>query len=174
MRINLDDLFIEEIEPVVLPFAESVESRADVTFPRPVQGEVRLTRAADTVWVGGKVTTSVELTCGRCLRAYDEQLAARFEEGFHPTDAVAVPAGDRRHELADRDFLNVLAGTEIDVTEVVRQHLLMALPIVPVCREDCRGLCSKCGADLNVSACTCAEEAVDPRLAALKGFRSSG
>ena len=61
-------------------------------------------------------------------------------------------------------------GDMIDLTEVVRQHLVLALPIAPRCSSDCRGLCPRCGADRNAGTCGCDTEGIDPRLQALEGW----
>jgi len=58
--------------------------------------------------------------------------------------------------------------SEIDITEDIRETVLLAIPIKLLCKHDCKGLCPHCGANLNVESCTCAEEMIDPRWEALK------
>ena len=64
-------------------------------------------------------------------------------------------------------------GEELDLCEAVQEQVIMALPVRPLCREDCRGLCPVCGADLNEESCTCAEKTVDPRWKALSELKIS-
>jgi len=158
--VELDTICREE-PGAVLAFSEMVESGTEVAFPRPVQGEIRFTREGETVWVEGAVETVVTLVCGRCLRPFPHRLTGIFREGFRRG------AGPPRQGA---DLILDLAGPELDVTEVVRQHLLMALPMAPLCRPECRGLCPLCGADRNERACACTPEEGDPRLAVLRDF----
>lgn len=162
--MELDTICREE-PSTVLAFAETVDSGAEVAFPRPVQGEIRFTREGETVWVDGAVETVVTLACGRCLRPFPYRLAGSFREGFRRGGWE----GGRPREGAE--LILDPAGPLLDVTEVVRQHLLMALPMAPLCRPECRGLCPLCGADRNEAACACTPEEGDPRLAALRDFR---
>jgi uncharacterized protein len=149
----------------VLVFAGPVESGADVSFPHPVEGHIRVTRSGETVWLSGEVGTTVTLTCGRCLRPFEYRLVGVFREGFRlPGESPPVKAGGD-------ELVSMVEGPTLDVTEVVRQHLLVALPMVPLCRPACRGLCPVCGADRNETVCACVVEQVDPRLAPLRDFR---
>ena len=166
MIVDLDEIGREEPAGPVLAFAETVESGAEIFFARQVEGEIRFTRAGETVWVDGTVGTTVTLTCGRCLRSFPHRLACAFHEGFR---TAATGATQRLRDGGN--LIVTLEGSTLDVTEVARQHLLMALPMVPLCRPACRGLCPVCGADRNEIACGCGGERIDPRLATLRGFR---
>ncbi len=161
------DAICREEPSTVLAFAEMVDSGAEVAFPRPVQGEIRFTREGETIWVDAAVETVVTLVCGRCLRSFPHRLVGIFHEGFRRR------GGEAGRPREGADLILDLAGPELDVTEVVRQHLLMALPMAPLCRPECRGLCPICGADRNEVACACALEEGDPRLAVLRDFRTA-
>ncbi len=164
MIVDLDTICRGE-PSTVLAFAETVDSGADVAFPGPVQGEIRFTREGETVWVEGAVETLVTLACSRCLRPIPHRLTGSFREGFRRGAGHSGRARDGAELILD------VEGPELDVTEVVRQHLLMALPMAPLCRPECRGLCPVCGADRNEVACACSPDEGDPRLAALRHFR---
>lgn len=168
MIIDLEQIRLEEGAGEDLPVAEMIESGGEVGFARPVEGTVHLARVGETIWVNGKVATWITLTCGRCLRPFDQRLIGTFREGFRRGLAGNEPV---RGSLSEEDLVVALEGTQLDITEVARQHLLMALPMVPVCRPTCAGLCPHCGADRNERACGCATEAGDPRFEALRGFR---
>ncbi len=165
MIVDLDVIARDEPAEIVLAFAEVLESGAEVLFARQVDGEIHFTRDGATVWVSGAVSTTVTLTCGRCLRPFAHRLRGTFREGFRP-GAADVPRPREGGELT-----LPVEGSTLDVTEVARQHLLLALPMVPLCRATCRGLCPVCGADRNEVVCGCAAEEIDPRLAPLQGFR---
>ncbi len=88
----------------------------------------------------------------------------------------AVPAGHRtgegdEQEVEEEDLdTSYYRDDQIDLNELLREQFYLALPMKPLCREDCRGLCPQCGTNLNTGTCTCATEWEDPRLAALKGL----
>lgn len=170
MRLSAGDLLVDRHAVRVLPFSERLEPPAeDVTLPEPVEGELVLTGTGRTVCLSGRVRTVVELVCGACLGVFRQPLEVAVSEEF---GRVGSPVDDARRgeqELGSEDFIMPLeAGDLVDVTEVVRQHLILALPIAPRCHAGCRGLCPQCGANLNAGSCACSREAFDPRLEALR------
>ncbi|MBI3976212.1 MAG: DUF177 domain-containing protein [Armatimonadetes bacterium] len=169
MIVDLDQLDLDDRAGVSLLFGEVVESGAEVTFPLPVEGRITVTRAGGVTWVRGEVSTGVTLTCGRCDRPFAHRLVGAFREGYRPGQEEA--GEEKRPARGGAAVVLPLAGSQLDVTEVVRQHLLMALPMAPTCRPECRGLCPTCGADRNEVRCGCAAEEEDPRLEALRRFR---
>jgi len=135
----------------------------------PVCGELVLSRVGPTVRVDGRVATRVALVCGACLASFEQPLEVTIDEEFSRGGAVEhAPSGE---PLGAEAFLApVEPGDMIDLTEIVRQHLVLALPIAPRCSSDCRGLCPRCGADRNAGTCGCDTEGIDPRLQALEGW----
>jgi uncharacterized protein len=162
--VDLESISPDGPTATVLALAETVESGTDLVFDR-VQGEIRLTRTSEIVWVSGRVAATVTVPCGRCLRSCAHRLEGRFREGFR------IQAGRAAGEQSGGDLILTLAGPTLDVTDVVRQHLLLALPMTPLCRPDCRGLCPVCGVDRNDVVCGCVPDRRDPRLATLQRFR---
>lgn len=155
MRIDVAELDIGEVRRAA--FNEVVDSRTeDVRFDAPVNGDVEVNRTARTANLRGHLTTTVPLVCGRCLAPYRHGVALVLAE-----ESVVGGAPPPAEGVLGPDLV-------LDVTEAVRQHLLLALPMVPVCRPDCRGLCPRCGTNLNERECGCARDTViDPRLAPL-------
>ena len=122
-------------------------------WPTAVRADVSLDRAGEQVTVRGVVRTAARLECVRCLKTFD--LAVE-------TDLVvyADRAGRSRHvveedDLERDDYMKFHDGRTLDVGEEVREALLLEIPMAPHCREDCRGLCPRCGADLNEGPCGC-------------------
>ena len=116
------------------------------------------------VFVRGRLVATMPQTCSRCL----EDFAARVDA---PVDVrlVPKPAGADSVELGADDLdVDFYENDELDVTRVVANEATLALPMKPLCREDCRGLCRACGANRNVTPCTCDTRPPDPRLAALR------
>jgi uncharacterized protein len=115
------------------------------------------------VFVHGRLAATMPQTCSRCL----EDFAARVDA---PVDVrlVPKPSGADSVELGADDLdVDFYENDELDVTRVVANEATLALPMKPLCREDCRGLCRACGANRNVTPCTCDTRPPDPRLAAL-------
>lgn len=122
----------------------------------PVELVLTITNAGDFLWAVGKVKAAVGLECSRCLKKFAMTLEGRIEEKY------------RLHAGADGGEEIPFAEDELDFTEKVVESLLLALPMKPLCRENCRGLCPRCGKDLNEGDCACPADEVDPRLAVLR------
>ena len=173
MRVNVSELLADRDGARVLAFAEPLPAPGeDVSFVEPVTGELVLTGSAGGVSLRGRVRTVASCVCGACLRRFPLPIAVDVTEQFGPRSEAPEPDAPVR-ELVPGDFLvAVEAGDMIDVTEVVRQHVVLALPLAPRCREDCPGLCPRCGADLNDGPCGCEPHDLDPRLDALRRWRA--
>jgi uncharacterized protein len=116
------------------------------------------------VFVRGRVAATMPLTCSRCIEAFpgraDVDIDVRLMPRPRAADSVELGADDLDVDFYDND--------ELDLARVVENETTLALPMKPLCRPDCRGLCAVCGANRNVVACTCASRPPDPRLAALR------
>ncbi len=170
MRLSVGDLLAAPHAVRVLPLSEWLQSPAeDVTLVEPIGGELTLTSTGRTVCLSGRVRAVVELVCGACLGGYRQALEFAVAEEFGRVAAASAEEDRSDPELGPEDFVTPLApGDLIDVAEVLQQHLVLALPIAPRCRDDCRGLCAQCGADLNTGRCACHQQDIDPRLLPLQ------
>lgn len=140
-----------------------------VTLTEPAVGDVRFTRTRDGVLAQGRFATEVELTCDRCLRTFTSPIECEVEEEFVPT--LDVTTG-KWLPLEDADPALLINEHHIlDMEEVLRQAILLALPMHPVCRPDCQGLCPRCGQDRSEVACECSEDEADPRWEDLRELR---
>ena len=172
MRITVTDFLDDREAARELRFSERFEPPTDdVRLPDPVEGTFVLRGSGGTVRLTGRARTVADVVCGACLARYALPLEITVDEEF----SRAVPAVEtNREELGPEDFLTHLEpGDVLNVSEIVRQHLALALPIAPRCREDCRGLCPQCGADLNTGDCGCDARMVDPRLEPLKQWSAA-
>lgn len=128
-----------------------------------IDGTVQLTgsisNAGDVLLLQAEMEAKVQRTCGRCLKEFTGVTKAEVVEKFYPASA----------ENIENDAF-VYDSDVIDITEPLREGLLLAEPMQALCKPDCRGLCPVCGADLNDGDCGCDKLTVDPRLAALKQF----
>ena len=141
----------------------------DVTPVAPLAGVIELVRAGKGIVVRSDLSITLELTCCRCLGAYDHNLHMRFDEMFFPRFDLATGSPLRlEHDDIDEEYL-IENVDRFDLSEAVRQYIEVNQPLMPRCRRECRGLCPGCGVDRNTSVCDCAvEEAVDPRFAPIQ------
>lgn len=131
-------------------------SKADAHFQGTLVAEGALENTGGGFRVSGEIRGTRLFVCDRCLAEVEAQERYPFTEDFH-----------REGDADDLDA-NALGEDGIDLAPIVRDVVIAALPIRNLCRPDCKGLCPKCGADLNQDDCGCDREVVDPRLAALK------
>ena len=118
----------------------------------------------------GQLSTGIELQCARCLEPVQRDIKRDFELLYRPLGADAG-----RDELSVTDAeaeIGYYQGDGILLEDVLREQVLLALPLKVTCREDCKGLCLHCGKNLNEEQCPCAVPMEDPRWAALKEVRS--
>jgi uncharacterized protein len=120
----------------------------------PVVAVLRLENVEDGVFVSGRLSGRAELTCARCLKPFEDDF------GVDVGDMFSSDPGDDDYEISDLG--------SIDPEPMVRDAVLLAMPFSPLCREDCRGLCPRCGGDRNLKECECPEQAADPRWAVLE------
>jgi len=135
--------------------AEGLAAEVGLSQPEwreQVRGSFVVERSGDRVTLRGSVQTRAHLECVRCLREFDLPLDA-------PLVVYAERAGSTSREEQDAlerdDHMLFHDGRRLDLREIVRETLLLELPITPRCREDCPGLCPKCGADLSLGPCGC-------------------
>ena len=148
------------IEPISVPGGE-------IAATEPVRLRYRLTHTGDRhIWLEARLTARARLTCDRCLERYDAVLETRYEEEYRPRPAGA--AAEAEPDDAGETRVAYYDDHRVDLREGVRQNLLLAMPAKQLCREDCRGLCPRCGRNLNEGPCDCPAEEGDPRLAALE------
>jgi DUF177 domain-containing protein len=144
---------------------EDIQLDDDIEVIGPIDGHVRMRRTNQGLLVDGWVELTLELSCNRCLKTFEQPMHVDFEEQFYPT--VDVITGMPLDPFDEDEIFPIDAHHEVDLTEAVRQNVLLALPMVTICREDCKGLCPQCGQDLNLGSCECKPE-VDARLSVLK------
>lgn len=132
----------------------------------PVRLDFTIDKDKDRFRLVGTVQTELELPCSRCLEPYRLPVDASFDQRFLPASEMAA---EEEREVQEDDFeTSYYRDDQIDLNELLREQFYLALPMKPLCREACKGLCSQCGINLNTGTCACAAEWEDPRLAPLK------
>ena len=124
-------------------------------IPQPVLAEGRVTNHAGALVMEGTARSTLDLTCARCGKAFSREKVVALDN---------LVAQELEDEENDEIFL--LEGTALNLDEVVTESFILAMDTKILCSDDCKGLCAKCGADLNLGPCRCRPE-TDPRWAAL-------
>lgn len=127
------------------------------------QAEATLDSVSGGIEVSAEVSAPWRGECRRCLEPVSGEIHAHVRELYRPRDR-----GEEDEETYP------LHGEVLDLQPLVRDALILELPLAPLCSEECRGLCPTCGADLNAGACGCLEKTADPRWAALDTLRERG
>ena len=117
----------------------------------------------------GRLSTGLELQCARCLEPVKQDVSREFELLYRPLGADA--GHDELSVTAAEAEIGYYQGNGILLEDVLREQVLLALPLKITCREDCKGLCPHCGKNLNEEQCSCNVPMEDPRWAALKEIR---
>ena len=153
--------------------AEGLKIEGVEAFPRPFQDpawvlaavDLLLVRDGEDVVVTGRLEARVPQHCSRCLAPYAVQVAPEIDARFVPG------AAREEHELGADDLeTDVYQDGRVDLSALLETETTLALPMKPLCKPDCRGLCPICGGDRNVAACSCQTRSDDPRWAALKAW----
>jgi uncharacterized protein len=169
MRIELENLeggkgdFAHVYQPDEL---NPVDERVELIEPAAVNGRVRL--AGNEVFVNGHVGTRVKVECDRCLQPVELPVDSDFELEYIPDSEYEA---SEAAELTEAEMsVSVFDGDAVDVDEIVKEQVLLAVPTRMLCREDCKGICPECGRDRNTGECSCVTNDIDPRWAALKNL----
>ncbi len=131
-----------------------------------VRVELDIQMSGEEYFCQGNVMSLVKLECARCLGAFERELVNQTD--FIISDRESYDA--RAKEAIDDEDYAFFEGSDlaVDLSDIVRQTILLAISMKPLCSDDCRGLCPACGANLNVTACQCRVEKTDARWDALK------
>ena len=127
----------------------------------------------DFIRVRGRLETRIRQKCGRCLTIFEAPLRSRFTLNYSRQIPQDVHKADTEGvELtADQIGMVYFEGEEIDFTDAIQEQAILAIPFNPICRPQCKGLCRRCGSDLNVEPCDCSEPSSDGPFAVLKDIK---
>ncbi len=142
----------------------------DFTVVAPVSLAFDIFKDKQQFRLVGGVQTTLELPCGRCLEPYTASVDQAFDLRYHPR---TLNTGEGERELEDDDLTTAFyENDEIDLGHLMQEQFYLSLPMKPLCRDDCKGLCVVCGTNLNLETCGCKRDWEDPRLAALKKLKT--
>jgi uncharacterized protein len=144
-------------------------SRIDFDFETPLQSEVKIKKLGRSVLITGKVEVGLRFQCVRCLKEFSYPLSTTFELTLHP---LKEAPSEEETELGSEEMeSSFFEGGEIHLSEIACEQIFLEIPYQPVCMEACKGLCSICGKDLNLSPCGCVKEELTSGFSALKKLK---
>jgi uncharacterized protein len=165
MRINVAQLLKDPIGTTRDFGVNEVVGISGEDSDRWISGEISLLRTHRGILARAALATETELTCSRCLTVFHCPLSLKIEEEYIP--GVDVISGAPLPPPEDPSAFVIDEHHILDLTEAIRQYMLLATPMKPLCRKDCAGLCPDCGQNLNQGACDCPTQARDPRWSKL-------
>lgn len=135
-----------------------------------IEGRVKLTRTNRGILVQGSLKAEIPVDCSRCLMVFDYPLTIKLEDEYFPV--IDVNSGTPLEIPDEPGSFTIDEHHILDLREAIRQNALLAIPMKPLCREDCAGLCQVCGKDLNEEQCDCNREEIDLRWSKLAELAS--
>lgn len=138
----------------------------EIKIIRPFKSIMHIEKKGKEVLIKGVASGELELQCSRCLKEYKMPIRTRFEIIYHPVEEL------NKEELVElkKDEMDVDFYREgiIETEDIIRDQILLNIPMKPLCSENCKGLCPICGTDLNEYECGCKRKEIDPRFAVLE------
>jgi len=166
--VDLKDLVHEKVslqgtfEPGTIEF-----SRDGIRQVTPLNWTATAERAGAEIRISGSLKTAVEIACSRCLEPARYELNRPFDLFFRQRDERLFDE-DQEIELAEKDTQTAFfSGTQLVLDDILREQVLLTLPMKALCKVDCKGLCPACGTNWNTGLCNCAKEQFNPRMESL-------
>jgi uncharacterized protein len=151
---------------------EKLKLRISLNDSMPTQDaevSVKAKKFGERVLIEGRAKTTATLGCSRCLKHFSSPVDITFNTEYIP---LRETGEEVEHELTAEELdVSTYGNDQIDLTETVRDHILLFLPMKPLCNIQCKGMCSHCGKNLNEGSCECRSDHIDPRLAPLKKLK---
>ena len=164
-----------QLAPQDFPDVSVWEESGDFKLHEPIRIEITLNRISGLIEVRGKFATRIAASCGRCLKPFDFDLDESFVLTFSNEPLTVHDAGaddEEGIELSAEELgLIPFTGDSLDLTEALAEQFFLALPVRPLCSEECQGLCPYCGIDLNDKKCDCAPPDFANRFSALRNIK---
>lgn len=175
MKVRVDDIkdkvrelaAVEEV--TAYPTLMALQESGGCAFLEPLRLQLTVAWEYGHIRTQGSVETRTRLVCSRCLTEYETNIVSPFTIFY--IRSAGLPQ-DEEVELAEQDLISVaFDGDEIDFSDEIAEQVLMEIPFKPLCREECRGLCVNCGADLNMAECGCSRRQDNLKFSALKNLK---
>ncbi len=162
MKILLSDITEDGLDT---EFNEAIETDV-IRMLSPLKAKLRIDKVSSEILVNGSLSALVEMQCSRCLNNFTNNTDININVVYHPVEELK---GEDRHEIKDDELdTDFYRDAQLDISELLKEQLILSLPMKPLCSESCKGICFRCGKNLNIDSCECRQEEPDPRLAKLK------
>jgi uncharacterized protein len=164
MKVDLRVITPEGCDMTFSEIAEDLELAADgFEFPDPIEVKLSATKSGDEIVFQGRVSSPVEMECARCLEMFESAIKPKIQF------VIQLLEINEPQPSEDDDFVILPKTTgEYDISQRVREAIMLELPLKPLCSEDCKGLCPMCGTNLNEDECDCTPDKTDERWDSLK------
>jgi len=150
-----------QFKPVDLGLSEKEETLR--LFPNEINADIEVQKFSDKFFIKVNLFTIAHCTCDRCLDEFEQNLENTFQ---------LVYSRQVRYQFENEEYRSLSEDmTEIDLSNDIRENLLLMIPMKQLCQDDCLGLCSLCGTNLNIKACNCEQYLIDPRWETLKNLQ---
>lgn len=165
MKLNITPLLNGEVNVLSFEYSQTPEQNcySDITFKEPVDIKVKVTNQSGYMTLEFSVFGKYETSCARCMTAIQKELSSSIKKEIALKETL---------QNEDNDDYIICTDSQLELDEVLSELMYLELPSKLLCREDCKGLCPKCGADLNYTSCGCVVKEPDPRWAVLKNYFS--
>lgn len=150
---------------------EADDPTQPIRLVQPIQVDLRLERLGQDVQVGMRLVAAVSLACARCLEQFVLPIEVQTRFTFCRACGRASQPREKGLSLEDLET-GSYDGEEIDLSDLVYEQIVLSLPMKPLCSEECKGFCPRCGANLNLESCGCVETGGDPRWDALRQLKA--
>lgn len=175
MKVNIEDI---DENGLNLDIIEDISGFSDIFSDTgiisiaPVNARFDIEKSGDDIFIKGSLDADAKMRCSRCLVEFNGHIHSDIDLVFLKAVQNEAPDGHEK-ELSKEDLdINYYADEELDLAEILREQIAIDLPAKPLCKTDCKGLCPKCGTDLNKGKCNCPEEKhIDARLKKLTEFK---
>jgi len=132
----------------------------------PIAARLRIEKVGNEVVVKGNLRADIKLQCSRCLKEFCSELSVPVDVVYHPVEELK---GEDKHEVGVEELnMGFYSGEEMDLLALMEEQIVLNIPMKPLCAELCKGICPKCGTDLNVNECSCNIKEIDSRFDVLK------
>jgi|Deesub1362A_J573_1020465.scaffolds.fasta_scaffold00275_38 uncharacterized protein len=161
-------ILVSEIpeEGLDLEDEETIESDTGVFLKAKLI--LRVERISSEVFLKGNISTELELVCSRCLKEFISDISIPLDLTYRPIEEMTV---EEKYELSHDELdTGFYKNDELDLYEISKEQVLLSIPMKPLCSTSCKGICPKCGADLNEKTCGCDLKQTDPRLQILDKY----
>lgn len=177
LRLELDEIspggIVREysIPAEDFPELKHLADSGQMTFVTPVDFSLRLQRPGAMVELDGILSVTIQEICGRCLAELETRITSTFSLTFTARKEEEYGEEEEVELQAEELGLIPYEGDWIDLSESLQEQVIIGLPISPLCKEDCLGLCAECGANLNETSCACEKKVFNNKFAALKKLK---